>query len=246
MTRTLAVTASGDFTAKLWCSTTGKELHEFKHKHVVKTVDFSADTSRIVTGCQDGLLRVYDTAVPEADPVEYRVASDLNDAVTKCLWTASENVVLIGKRSGVLELWDVRQGGIAPSVRSIISLSLPVMDIELSSSHGLLTAAAGNAITILSSSDLAVRTVIPLPEKMHFREEGGASMHPNGSKVIAGGSDLWLREFDAISGEVYRTFKGHHGPVRCVRYHPLGETVASGSEDATIRIWDLSIATDEE
>jgi serine-threonine kinase receptor-associated protein len=41
-TRTLAATASGDFTAKLWCAHTGKELHEFKHKHVVKCVDFSA------------------------------------------------------------------------------------------------------------------------------------------------------------------------------------------------------------
>jgi serine-threonine kinase receptor-associated protein len=40
-TRTLAVTASGDFSAKLWCATTGKELREFKHKHVVKIVDFS-------------------------------------------------------------------------------------------------------------------------------------------------------------------------------------------------------------
>lgn len=40
-TRTLGATASGDFTAKLWCATTGKELHEFKHKHVVKSIDFS-------------------------------------------------------------------------------------------------------------------------------------------------------------------------------------------------------------
>lgn len=42
LTRTLAATASGDFSAKLWCATTGKELYEFKHKHVVKSVDFSA------------------------------------------------------------------------------------------------------------------------------------------------------------------------------------------------------------
>jgi WD40 repeat protein len=39
--RTLAATASGDFSAKLWSVNTGKELFEFKHKHIVKSVDFS-------------------------------------------------------------------------------------------------------------------------------------------------------------------------------------------------------------
>jgi len=66
------------------------------------------------------------------------------------------------------------------------------------------------------------------------------------TKVIAGGSDLWVREFDTVTGEVYRTFKGHHGPVRCVRYHPSGDSVASGSEDATIRIWDLTASSIED
>jgi WD40 repeat protein len=42
LTRTLAVTASGDFSSKLWCVTTGKELFEFKHKHVVKSADFTS------------------------------------------------------------------------------------------------------------------------------------------------------------------------------------------------------------
>lgn len=47
MTRTLAATASGDFSAKLWCASTGKELHDFKHKHVTKCVDFSMVTSSV-------------------------------------------------------------------------------------------------------------------------------------------------------------------------------------------------------
>jgi WD40 repeat protein len=37
----LAATASGDFTARLWCASTGKELAELKHKHVVRAVDFA-------------------------------------------------------------------------------------------------------------------------------------------------------------------------------------------------------------
>ena len=56
------------------------------------------------------------------------------------------------------------------------------MDIELST-HGLITAASGNTISLLSAMDLSVRTTINLPDKMHFKEEGGASLHPDGSYI---------------------------------------------------------------
>ena len=241
MTRTLAVTASGDFSARLWCATTGKELMEMKHKHVVKTVDFSGDTSKIVSGCQDGLLRIYQTSAPEAPIQEIKIGTDLSTAITKCQWVEDEGLVLVGRRSGVVQLWDIRESGVnGPAVQATLSEEKdPVMDIEFNKTHGLVTAVAGASIFALNSKDLSTRNKITCPDKMHFREEGGASLHPDGSKIISGGSDLWVREFDATTGEVLRLFKGHHGPVRCVRYHPSGDSVATGSEDATIRIWSV-------
>ena len=39
-------------------------------------------------------------------------------------------------------------------------------------------------------------------------------------------------------GAELETFKGHHGPVHSIEFHPSGESFASGSEDGTIRLWD--------
>lgn len=244
-TRTLAATASGDFTAKLWCATTGNELYEFKHRHVVKCVDFSANSERIATGCQDGLMRIYDICRPEAAPQEFRLAATgIAEAISKVCWSPTEeNMLIVGKRNGLLEKWDSRLGDKnGPAQIATIQGGDNVMDLEISSNHGIILVAAGKKVCSYEMNSMQLLKTFDMPDKLTFHEEGGASLNRSGETFICGGSDLWLREFDYNTGEVLRTLKGHHGPIRCVRWHPWGTIGASGSEDGTIRLWDFESA----
>jgi len=228
----LAATASGDFSVKVWDAITGKELYTFAHKHIVKTLDFSPDSTRLATGGHEGILRIYDLANHAPEPVFIpQPCSVAKIHISKVLWL-DNNTVIAAASDGIIRFWTLEP---TPVLLRSLEVKGEVRDIELHRYRPILTVAAGTTVSFFDLNSYALIHSYPMPIK--FVDEGGASLHPSGTKFIAGGSDLWLRVFDFASGKLLECLKGHHGPIRCMRYHPDGKTYASGSEDGTIRIW---------
>lgn len=255
----LAATASGDFSCRVWDAITGDCLYVLPHKHIVKCVAFSKDSKLLATGGHEGLLRIYNLQKIDASfgvvrgnkkPQEIKVEPDQATlqiaqeeqekvVITKCLWLDNETV-LAACKDGNIRVWSIA-GNLASLKQTIrVAPKVEIRDMELSLSTidskpmHVLTVAAGSNVSFYSvDGTLLKRWKMP----MHFRDEGGASLHPSGKTFISGGSDLWVRVFDYETGKELECNKGHHGPIRCLRYAPGGETYATGSEDGTIRLW---------
>ena len=243
----LAATASGDFSARVWDAITGQSLVEMPHQHIVKSCVFSPDSKRLATGGKEGLVRVYDLQKLLIQKDEGEAKSPTTQlkqedgAITKLAWMGNDHL-LVASAKGKVHLWKVTAEASSLEHTFDTKQTSEIRDLDITSTTSqqlVMTVAAGNKVYFWDLNSKSLLNEYEMP--IHFREEGGAALHPSGTKFVAGGSDLWVRVFDFATGEELECHKGHHGPIRCVRYSPDGTLYATGSEDGTIRLWKTDV-----
>jgi WD40 repeat protein len=75
----------------------------------------------------------------------------------------------------------------------------------------------------------------------HSGDVWWAGWSPDGTRIVTGGAaDRTARVWDADTGAELLRFTGHDGGVTAVEWSPDGEAIATGSFDATAKIWDAA------
>lgn len=109
-TATHAATAAADFSAKLWDALTGAELHTLQHRHIVKSLSFSRDGSRLYTGGQEKKLRLFDLGRIDADPT---ILEGHASNITGVWTVGDDNLVVSAAAERDVRVWDRRTGKLA-------------------------------------------------------------------------------------------------------------------------------------
>jgi len=227
-TASKAVTGSADYSAKIWNALTGDEMHTFAHKKIVKSVRFSNDDQMVLTGGQDGILRIFSIEKLDLEPTTLETANQVQP-IRSCSWLGNDgnDHTIVVAQDNSLKIWDMRSKQIIKSYT--LNANISGLEVSLDKKHFVTTADKEVGFWNIETLELEKSLTMPITVN-------SASFNLNGTQFVVGGADCTVRVYDYSSGKELEVHKGHHGPVHCVRHAPDGNTFASGSEDGTIRI----------
>lgn len=228
-----AVTASADFTVKVWDTYSGGVIHTLMHRHVVRSADISPDGRWVVTGGNEKIIRVYDMENINSKPRESALHVS---AVKTVVWDEWRRVVLSAADERAVKVWGCERLDLQHTMETLDTVS----NLALSDDGEVIQATAGKSVYFWSAQTYELACRIDTPYELSC-----VALHPMRDRFVCGSkNELWVRVFSFPEGHELEFYRGHHGPVHTVAYSPDGQIYASGSEDGTIRLWQTVPGTE--
>jgi WD40 repeat protein len=225
----LVLTASDDYTARLWATTSGKELRRFEgHTDRIFSAALSPDNRYVLTGSRDRTSRLWDTT----NGKEIRHFEGDGLCVLSVAFSPDGQQVLTGCNDHTARLWDTASG---KEIRRFEGHTDIVYAVAFSPD--------GRSVLTGSWDRTARVWDITTGRELHRFEQAdkvlSVAFSPNGHYVLTGANDDTVRLWDTASGKELRRFVEYlSNRATSVTFSPDGHSVTAGGSYQP-QVWDL-------
>ena len=239
---------------KLWDVQTGRELFNFPHRGVVRSVAWG-EGERLFATCNDpfgqeqpariSVFRFADNSSEQsAEPTLVIVDAEAPRVrVTGIAWLPLNSGLLVSLETGAMRRYDAETGALVGEWKEHKG---SIAGFTLNAEKTLLLTASADRSALLwdladmkvlrrYTADVPVNAAAISPTRDHIVLGGGQeAMSVTTTAASAGKFESRFHHlvFESEMGRV----KGHFGPIHTLAFHPTGRAFASGSEDGFIRV----------
>jgi WD40 repeat protein len=238
-------TASSDGSAKLWSSSSGLLIHEFRDQgDLITALAFDPSGRYLVTVGRDGSAKLHDLqgATPNSDPAPLALRDPRDQLeghagrINSVVFSHSGKRILTSGSEGKIKVWNAAGGamlmdwnGAAPGVA--INDALFGMD-----DRTVVACAADGSLGVWNSdtgkqiSSSSVSSKSPLVR---------LAVSPDGSRVAAGALDGTILLYDVDTKQAIERHD-QHAAINAIAFDLTGGRILSASEDGTALILDAA------
>ncbi|MEX2307121.1 MAG: protein kinase [Pirellulales bacterium] len=252
---------TGDFAGQVTVrdARTGKVRFQVPHGQYVLSVAYSPDGRQIASGSSDKTIKILDAASGK----EIMTLPGHADGVLTVRYSPDGRQLLSGSYDNTARLWDLASRRMLQELKGH---TWWVWSAEFSPDARRIVTAGQDGKAIVwqkqgaGSGEQGAENTQGYSRLTEFTGHDGAvysaKFSPDGKLVATGGYDkrlmIWSpdevqpvdigRRLDRQPDPKpnYQILSAHDGPVRSVAFSPNGQLVLTGSEDNTIRIWDVA------